>query len=261
MKLSKEHILALKISILLLVFAIIISYFISFYNHNFYINYKSWMWWKNMNSFANIKYYIFILLSIFIYFISYFLAKFTIKPIEENNKKLKEYNHNLAHEIKTPLSVIKSNLELLKIWYDKEIIDSSMEELDIITNITNSLLFLSQKNNNIDKKPININSFFKDLNKNDFVINNKWQFDIKWNNILISRMVDNIIDNALKYRSKKTKIIIDIYENIINISNKIDKDIDNSYINKLFDTFYQMDNSRNTSWYYPLSNHHHISLW
>jgi len=53
-------------------------------------------------------------LSVIIYFVSYFLAKFTIKPIEENNKKLKEYNHNLAHELKTPLAVIKSDLELLE---------------------------------------------------------------------------------------------------------------------------------------------------
>jgi signal transduction histidine kinase len=50
-----------------------------------------------------------------VYFIAYGLAKITIKPIEENNKKLKEYNHNLAHEIKTPLAVVKSNLELLEL--------------------------------------------------------------------------------------------------------------------------------------------------
>jgi signal transduction histidine kinase len=47
--------------------------------------------------------------------LSYFLARKTLKPITETNKKLKEYNHNLAHELKTPLSVIKSDLELLEL--------------------------------------------------------------------------------------------------------------------------------------------------
>ena len=36
-----------------------------------------------------------------------------MNPIKQANKKLREYIHNLAHEIKTPLSVIYSNLELL----------------------------------------------------------------------------------------------------------------------------------------------------
>jgi signal transduction histidine kinase len=34
--------------------------------------------------------------------------------MKQANKKLKDYNHNVAHELKTPLAVMKSNLELLE---------------------------------------------------------------------------------------------------------------------------------------------------
>jgi two-component system, OmpR family, sensor histidine kinase CiaH len=98
---------------------------------------------------------IFIILSFITYFISYFLAKITIEPIEENNKKLKEYNHNLAHEIKTPLAVINSNLELLELSYDRNLISSSKEEIASMVDITDSLLFLSENNELKEKEKIN----------------------------------------------------------------------------------------------------------
>jgi signal transduction histidine kinase len=50
-----------------------------------------------------------------LYYISLKLANKTTNNIKLANKKLREYNYNVAHELKTPLSVIKSDLELLEI--------------------------------------------------------------------------------------------------------------------------------------------------
>jgi signal transduction histidine kinase len=36
------------------------------------------------------------------------------KNIENNNHKLQEYNHFLAHELKTPIAVVQSNLDVLE---------------------------------------------------------------------------------------------------------------------------------------------------
>ncbi len=240
MKISKEQSLALKISIFLLIFAIFITYAIQFLNHNSIIDVR-WQWYN--------KYFIFPILSVFIYIVAYMLAKITIKPIEENNKKLKEYNHNLAHEIKTPLAVVKSNLELLELGYDKSLVESSIEEINSMRDITDNLLFLSENTTLKDNEKISfleiIQSFETNINldvKKDFIIN--------WNKVLITRLLSNLLENAKKYKLSNSKIQVFIDKNTFKISNKIKKNIVLEDCSILFDTFYKLDNSRNTSWFW-----------
>jgi signal transduction histidine kinase len=53
-----------------------------------------------------------------IFGVSLKVASYTLRPIKESNQRLKEYNHHVAHELKTPLAVLKSNLELAQISGD-----------------------------------------------------------------------------------------------------------------------------------------------
>gem|GEM_PF-6303934 len=59
-------------------------------------------------------------------------------------------------------------------------------------------------------------------------------------------MFKNLIDNSIKYNigNKKIKIFLD--KNIFTIENHTDLKINNNDIEKLYDTFFQADNSRNT---------------
>jgi len=45
-------------------------------------------------------------------------------PVEENLNDMKNFIHNAGHELKTPISAISSNLQLLKVTkkYDKELV-------------------------------------------------------------------------------------------------------------------------------------------
>lgn len=203
------------------------------------------MWLYNNN-----KYYLFIILSIIIYFFSYFFAKVTIEPIEENNKKLKEYNHNLAHEIKTPLSVIKSNLELLEINFDKELISSSKEEILYMQEIIDNLLFLSEKTILNKKDYISIKEIVEKYKKENINIKIDWDFILIWNSILLDTMIKNLVDNALKYTIWDEKILIKISKNSFEIKNKTSLDLNKSELDKLVDPFYQADNSRSWKWYW-----------
>ncbi len=240
MILSREHILALKISILLLFIAFFVTIFFQFLNQNEIIN-LSWNRWAN-------KYYIFISLSIIIYFVSLKLAYLTTKPIKEANEKLKNYNHNLAHEIKTPLSVLKSNLELLEISYDKDLIKSSYEEINSMENIISSLLFLAENPKNKVSDKVSFYDILNEFKNEKIDIKKISDFEIIWDKNLFKILVKNLIENALKYSIDK-KVNIEINRNEIIFSNKIDKNIKKEELEKYFEIFYKWQNLNSFSSY------------
>jgi hypothetical protein len=189
-----------------------------------------------------------------IYFISRKIARLTIEPIEEANKILTQYNHNLAHEIKTPISAVLTSFDLLKIWYDKELIYNSKKELKGIVNIIDSLLELTQKNMITDTKEINIYNFLGEYKINaQFSENIKISWNkknnIKTDEILFWRIVKNIVENAMKYSSDRF-IFIEILNNSILFNNRIENNISQKEINKITTDFYQLDTSRNSVWYW-----------
>jgi len=241
MQISKENKAAIVISISILFLAFFVSEIFHIFHLNYYISF-SWQWQN--------KYIIFVILAFLTYFISYFLILQNTKAMMEANEKLKSYNHNLAHELKTPLSVIKSNLELLSLEYDEDLVKSSQEEIENMKNITDSLLFLSENRSLTDIENLSFSSLLEKYDKNDLNIILKNDFAIYWNKTMFESLVRNLLDNARKYRKKDTKIDIIIDKKTFIISNKLETKIDIKDSTKLFDAFYKLDNSRNTSWYW-----------
>jgi len=117
-----------------------------------------------------IAFIISILSSIILYFFSLRLAYKTTKNLEEANLKLKEYNYNLAHELKTPLSVLKLDLELLEMSWnvDNEIIKSSKDEIKSMQEIIDGLLFLSENKTDIKKDNIFLEKEIKSILDKNF---------------------------------------------------------------------------------------------
>lgn len=242
MNIQNEQKLAIKISLFLLFTVFFISWFFQYLNYYKIVDF-SWNRWNN-------KYIIFFISSFIIYFISLKLAKLTTKSIKESNEKLKTYNHNIAHEIKNPLAVLKSNLELLEISYDKELILSSYEEIAWIEKIINSLLFLSENFKNNSSSTINFSEILSDYKENkniNLVI--KSDFVFIWDKSLFEILCKNIIENWLKY-SENEKIDIFVNKDFITFENK------SIYLKKedlknLFDIFYKWPNS-NKNWSYGI---------
>lgn len=241
MKISREQILALKISIALIFVVFFISAFFQYLNQSWIVDFSGNRWGN--------KYIIFFVSSIIIYFISLKLAYLTTKPIKEVNEKLKNYNHNLAHELKTPLSVLKSNLELLEISYDKDLVKSSFEEINSMENIINSLLFLAENSQSKVKDKISFKKLLEKYSENkNILLNIKEDFIAYWDNNLFEILLKNLIENALKYSINK-KVNIEINGNEIIFSNKIDKNISKEELEKYTQIFYKWQNSNDFSSY------------
>lgn len=135
----------------------------------------------------------------------------------------------LAHDIKTPLTVIKGNAELL------EESGSSKENKELITYIQSSSetiekyleLLMSVVNNNsihIDKNVISLRNFLHDVSTESvalcktknivFQLKNTVKYDtIYVDGALLKRAIMNIVDNAVRYSDTNSEIDFTITEN------------------------------------------------
>lgn len=191
-----------------------------------------------------------------VYIISVKLAQITLKPIQENNDKLKEYNHYVAHELKTPLAVLRSNLELSEISNQKELTQSSKEEISSMENIIDWLLFLSESSIKKEKIKIHLYDFINTIIHKKYK-NNSIQIQTPDRHITLStdpflfeRMIWNLLENAIKYSSAGKNILVTIEKKKLTIQNTTFQDIPSKNLQKLFEPFYQWDTSHSTKGYW-----------
>lgn len=53
------------------------------------------------------------------------------------------YSHNVAHELRTPLAVLRGDLEILSLKHPEQNNESLVEEIENMQNIIDGLLFLA----------------------------------------------------------------------------------------------------------------------
>lgn len=191
-----------------------------------------------------------ILVFIFSIIISFLFIKRVLLKIEKNIQLLKEFTNDINHEIKTPLTIIKSSLDLYKKENgENEYINDS---LNAVKNIDNTLSWVTEialyienfKQLNetiyIKKEIENIIKIYENLIKQkdlNIIINikEKHKINVLKNDLLIC--ISNILKNAIKYSKNKWKIWISVKKNTIEI-----KDnwvwISQKNLDKIFNRFY-----------------------
>lgn len=198
-----------------------------------------------------------LLFSIFIYFISRKFINNTFVPVEQNIDDMKNFIHNAGHELKTPISVIDSNLQILD---DTKKFDKSMNKemryevkklnslIDCLVNLSDVGSFKNKDKNILKDILEEIIKEFKDkIKEKELKINLDIKDDIivEANRNYLYMFLSNLIWNAIKYNNDKW--VIDIYYRNRNF---IIKDtwiwIAKKDLNKIFDRFYKIDKSRNS---------------
>lgn len=196
---------------------------------------------------------------IFSWLLYYVWNKFVNKvfiPVEENLKDMNHFIHNAGHELKTPLSVIDSNIQLTKDIkkYDEEMLDEMKSETKKLNSLIDSLIHLSdiwnlktqidtvQLRDIIDqiiatnKKKIK----HKDISVKVDVAKN---IMIQSNRNYLYIVLSNIITNAIKYNKKHGHILIEFDNNRLTIEDS-GIGIHKKDTLKIFDRFFQVDSSR-----------------
>lgn len=174
----------------------------------------------------------------------------------------KALSSSIAHELNTPVAVMKSSLEiyLMKNKVEdrelKELLDNFDENIDRISKIIESLLFLNRRENAISRK-FDIKDLVEEIvfdledlaeEKNVNLISKMRSKEIYTSDILLERVLYNLGKNAIAYNKDGGLVVFDFAEdeeNYFIYVRDTGLGIDEEEKEKVFDLFYRVDESRN----------------
>lgn len=209
--------------------------------------------------------------SIFISVISYIIifymvchfSKKILKPVAESYEKQKRFITDASHEIKTPLTIIDANTEIIEMTMrENDWTISTKKQIKRLTDLTEKLVFLSrmdEENTRLEMEEFSLSealldtihpfsSVAKAKGKTltyDIISDINYYGDEK----NIRQLISILLDNALKYSNENGEISIKLYtlgkNKIITVWNSVEN-ISSGKHDELFDRFYRLDESRNS---------------
>ena len=180
-----------------------------------------------------------------------------VNQIEISFKKLKNFNSNVSHELKTPLAIMKSEIEVALMNEEKncdKVLHSLLQEINYLNDITEKLLFLTKndiqncKLTEIDLEELILELYEKYANKIHISlhIDENDEYIIRGDKTLLKMAISNIIENSIKYKALKIDIILKKTKNkIILIIKDNGIGIPKEKLPFIFDEFYRVDESHN----------------
>lgn len=210
--------------------------------------------------------YVGILAIAIIFFISLFFANKTIKPISEAWEKQNRFIEDASHELKTPLTVINTNADVLLSHTDSNISEVKKwiyyikDEAQRMTRLTNNLLFLAKMDSahaSLEKCMFSLSDTVENviltmeavLYENNLKLESAIEPDINYCGNIdgIKQLVMILTDNAVKYTPNGGEIGVELKPEadriILSVSNT-GEPLSKEVRERVFDRFYRADKSR-----------------
>lgn len=188
---------------------------------------------------------------------------------EQNERDRREFVSNVSHELRTPLTSMRSYIETLSegAWQDQEIaprfLKITLDETDRMIRMINDLLDLSRMDNDNLKLNIEMVNFNELVNfvldRFDVIIANSEKkyrivreftqrpLFVEVDTDRMIQVIDNIMNNAIKYSPDGGKItvrLIETHNNVILSITDQGLGIPKKDISRIFDRFYRVDKAR-----------------
>lgn len=185
--------------------------------------------------------------------------------IMNREERLKQNISDIAHDLRTPLASIRGYITLLENCTEQEkkeylnIIERKSEELNLLINNFYEVSLYDNSSLEIQTKSIDIEQIITEIvisnyaliKNNEIEIENRLpekQIKIHGEEITCKRIIQNLISNSIKYSTGYISIELDEFDNevIFIIRNSV-LDLKKSELEHLFERFYTVDKSRNSS--------------
>jgi len=172
------------------------------------------------------------------------LEKVNISSISQ-----KQFISNASHELKTPLTSLKLQIEKLSVLngVDEEMIKNIQEDINEIQSTLEALLDLENSGSNTEgSEEVLVNDLIKGVVVGtDVIFQDKKEIKIFSNSNVIKLMLNNLIGNAEKFKSNKTVISTDFVHGIPSVIVEDDGGgIKPENYDLIFTPFWQEDESR-----------------
>ncbi|MBR5683181.1 MAG: HAMP domain-containing histidine kinase [Ruminococcus sp.] len=207
------------------------------------------------------------------FLISLFLAKWVTKPVEKTWNEQKQFIADASHELKTPLTVIMTNAEMLsdksysesdRNGFTRNILSTSKR----MRGLVESLLELARLDNNrtrIKLETVDLSKLINDsilpfeplFYENDMELSADIDTDIMvaGDRDKLRQVVNILLDNALKYSDPADKVTVKLKrhssECILSVSG-LGTPLSKEDCQNIFKRFYRVDQARNDGQSYGL---------
>lgn len=207
---------------------------------------------------------------ILFFFLSMFLAKKIVDPLEESYHKQKQFISDASHELKTPVSIVNANAELLSREIgDNQWLNNIQYENERMGILIGQLLELARTEAlSPQMEPMNFSRlvagevlpFESVVFEKQMVLNSNISKDIEveGNPTQLKQVVSILLDNAIRHSEEQGEVWITLTKEhkvaklfVINKGNEIPEE----QRAQIFERFYRVDTARNSE-----KNHYGLGL-
>ena len=187
-----------------------------------------------------------------------FVSKGLVKPLEEADKKQKRFIADASFNLKTPLTVIAADNETNMLDQGETEASKSIEKqvkiMDNIVTHLNDLAVLEElrepeKRETFDFSAMaktevqNYQEIFRRANK-ELEVEVADGLTLAGDVTMMKRMLDEILDNAVKFTKNKAKIVIQGNEGRVTVEERNEFDGEAGPLDMVFERFYRLYNAK-----------------
>lgn len=191
------------------------------------------------------------------------LSKRIIRPVLESDRKQKQFITDAGHEIKTPITIIDADAEVLEMEIgENEWIRDIQTQTRRLTALTNDLIFLSRMEEDqarLTESVIPLSDLVQETaqsfqapalaGEKTLTVTVRPGLSLRGNEKALTQLITILLDNALKYSTPKGDILLTLEEQKKGVCLRVENTcapIPPEQLEHFFDRFYRADPSRNS---------------
>lgn len=232
---------------------------------------------SNNMVFANLRNTLLVSIGLFfgsmviIFLISLWLSGLAVKPVKKAWEQQKQFVADASHELKTPLTVILANNNIMmshpqsRVTDERQWLESTEEEAQHMKQLIDQMLFLAKSdagNTQVQLSEVNLSEIVEGSALNfepvaferEVLIDTDIRPDIlmQGNQLQLNQLAHILIDNAVKYAEDNSTVTIALHKHgdgtEFTVNNK-GSVISKEEMEHIFDRFYRAEKSRTTKGY------------